>query len=90
MALEKEHIPRLKEEIKLVKELGDNIGYLVLIEMAIAVYKVKDTQKNFKDKRFNVLRNHIKEILDNVGDENEDLYKLALETLSEKPVIAKK
>ena len=83
MALEKHYIPEIKEDLKTVQKLSDRIGCLVLINLVIAVYKVNDTQNNFKDERFNVLRNHIKEVLDNVDNENEDYYKLALETLKE-------
>lgn len=83
MALEKHYIPEIKKDLKTVKKLADRIGCLVLINLVTAIYKANDTKKNFKDERFNVLRNHIEEVISNVDSEDEDYYKLALETLNE-------
>ena len=79
MAFDKQHIDGLKKEILLVKELGDKIGYLVMLNMASAIFKFKDKESYHKHK---VLKRHLTEIINEVENYDEDYYKLVHETLN--------
>ncbi len=39
MSWDKYHIERIEKDFKRVKELGDEIGYLFLVQSALAIYK---------------------------------------------------
>ena len=80
MAFEKQHIDELKKEIILVKKLGDEVGYLVLLNMASAIFKVKDNNK-----KHTVLKNHLTEMVKDIENNDEDYYKLVQETLKQNP-----
>ncbi len=82
MAFDKQHIEELKKEITLVKKLGDKVGYLVLLNMASAIYKVKDNMP-----KHGVLKNYLTEIVNDVENHDEDYYKLVQETLKQNPTI---
>jgi hypothetical protein len=77
MAFEKAHIGQLQKEILLVEELGDESGYLNLIHMASAIFRVK-----CQNQGLSVLKNTLNEIIKDLDNENEDFYILTKETLN--------
>lgn len=81
MAFDKQHIDELKKEIILVKKLGDKVGYLVLLNMVSAIFKVKDNTENH-----NVLKNSLTEIIKDIENKDEDYYKLVQETLKQNSI----
>lgn len=77
MAFEKQHISELKKEILLVEELGNEIGYLVLLNIAIAIYKYKDNTE-----KHHFLKKQLTEIINDIENHNEDYYNLVSETIN--------
>lgn len=82
MAFDKQHITELKSEILLVETLGNEIGYLVLLNIAIAIFKAKDNNE-----KHHYLKKHLTEIIDNIENHNEDYYNLVNETINNKTNI---
>lgn len=79
MAFDKQHISELKKEILLVESLGNEIGYLVLLNIATAIFKYND-----KSEKHHLLKKHLTEIIDNIENHNEDYYNLVNETIIKK------
>lgn len=80
MAFDKQHISELKKEILLVKKLGDKVGYLVLLNIACAIFKNKDITTMPKH---HSLKQHLTQIINDIENHDEDYCKLVQETLKE-------